>query len=65
MDISTNVSMAEWLKRVIRNHLGFLRVGSNPTTDVLGLTHFNDLFLKLRDIQKTKSESIVIRQQNI
>ena len=24
-------SMAEWLRRVIRNHMGYARVGSNPT----------------------------------
>ena len=23
--------MAEWLRRVIRNHMGSARVGSNPT----------------------------------
>lgn len=23
--------MAEWLRRVIRNHMGYARVGSNPT----------------------------------
>ena len=27
-------TLAEWLRRVIRNHMGFPRVGSNPTGDV-------------------------------
>jgi hypothetical protein len=26
--------MAEWLRRVIRNHMGYARVGSNPTAVV-------------------------------
>ena len=28
-------AMAEWLRRVIRNHLGSSRVGSNPARSVL------------------------------
>jgi hypothetical protein len=30
----TGDSMAEWLRRVIRNHMGYARVGSNPTAVV-------------------------------
>ena len=30
-------SMAEWLRRVIRNHMGCARVGSNPTAVVVDI----------------------------
>ena len=32
--------MAEWLRRVIRNHLGSSRVGSNPARSVLFFARF-------------------------
>ena len=32
-------SMAEWLRRVIRNHMGYARVGSNPTAVVYQYIH--------------------------
>ena len=45
--------MAEWLRRVIRNHLGSSRVGSNPAHSVL-----------LRSYKKTKPVSVTVFKLN-
>ena len=46
-------TLAEWLRRMIRNHMGFSRVGSNPTRVVLASISLLVLFLSSLQLSRS------------